>query len=507
MANKLPKHIDKITDPKRKAVAPYNFVELPDKVVEAQALPDGDRYYDHEEDQSQRNKIKRYTGRIKCTLTPESQIYTRCGLSPDNYAKYAGDPPKDLDDDDKKAWEKAKREILAPFFQYPDSQSPTIPGSSLRGMLRLLVEIVTFSKITRVSQDKLFYRSLGDKAIQDIYAANFIEKTKLNHPYNQHQKIDCYCSKVRAGILRKRNNSWIIEECQYGRIDRSVISNGILYNGRAPSQTPNWSYQHKTIYVQIDAKEQDYFLPRQINPKTDKERHPDMYLRYRKVHALNFDKPQYEHSAILVITGNIQFKHLEFAFLDEKIDEHEVSDAVWQRFHDDDQVTKWQKEAFKKDKPFVKCREQDGHLRDGEPVFFLLDENKLVRFLGRAQMFRLPYNLSPFEFVPEWLKDESKTDIADAIFGYVDGKSSRDKAHAGRVFITDATTDTKVQDTNQIEILLSSPKPTTFQHYLVQKSDKRDQLKHYASKQAKEEQGEHLSLALSNYTHKNQAYH
>ena len=50
MANNLPKHIDKITDPKRKAVAPYNFVELPDKVVEAQALPDGDRYYDHEED-------------------------------------------------------------------------------------------------------------------------------------------------------------------------------------------------------------------------------------------------------------------------------------------------------------------------------------------------------------------------------------------------------------------------------------------------------------------------
>ena len=39
MANNLPKHIDKITDPKRKAVAPYNFVELPDKVVEAQALP------------------------------------------------------------------------------------------------------------------------------------------------------------------------------------------------------------------------------------------------------------------------------------------------------------------------------------------------------------------------------------------------------------------------------------------------------------------------------------
>ncbi|WP_017662273.1 type III-D CRISPR-associated protein Csx19 [Baaleninema simplex] len=45
-----PKHIQKVPDNKKKAIAPYNFVELPDKVVEAELdangeLRDNDRYY------------------------------------------------------------------------------------------------------------------------------------------------------------------------------------------------------------------------------------------------------------------------------------------------------------------------------------------------------------------------------------------------------------------------------------------------------------------------------
>ncbi|MFN9861284.1 MAG: hypothetical protein ACK556_24915, partial [Pseudanabaena sp.] len=101
MSNEFPKHINHVPDKieentrngiktiKRKAKAPYNFVELPDKIVEAEPLPDADRYQDHKEDQSQPNKIKRYTGRIKCNLSPESQIYIRCGWNPEDFAKYS----------------------------------------------------------------------------------------------------------------------------------------------------------------------------------------------------------------------------------------------------------------------------------------------------------------------------------------------------------------------------------------------------------------------------------
>ena len=77
MTNKLPKHIDHVPND-RKAVAPYNFVELPDKVVEVDkdSLPSHDRYYGD-----------RYTGKIECTLTTSSPLYIRCGLTTSDFNK------------------------------------------------------------------------------------------------------------------------------------------------------------------------------------------------------------------------------------------------------------------------------------------------------------------------------------------------------------------------------------------------------------------------------------
>jgi len=80
-----PKHIKKIEQVDRIAKAPYNFVELPEKVVEAEDLPSGDRYH-----------LDRHTGRIECTLTTESPLYIRCGLTTEEFQ--AGTEAKDLPD-------------------------------------------------------------------------------------------------------------------------------------------------------------------------------------------------------------------------------------------------------------------------------------------------------------------------------------------------------------------------------------------------------------------------
>ncbi|MGB3653506.1 MAG: hypothetical protein WBA41_20145 [Rivularia sp. (in: cyanobacteria)] len=63
-----PRHIKEISDSKRTAVAPYNFVELPDKIVPAQPLPPHNLY-----------DSQCYTGQINCTLTTCSPLYIRCG--------------------------------------------------------------------------------------------------------------------------------------------------------------------------------------------------------------------------------------------------------------------------------------------------------------------------------------------------------------------------------------------------------------------------------------------
>ena len=61
-------------DSERAAIAPYNFVPLPDTVVSAEARPGHDFYHDvyHAE---------RHTGHIRCTLTTSSPLYVRSGLS------------------------------------------------------------------------------------------------------------------------------------------------------------------------------------------------------------------------------------------------------------------------------------------------------------------------------------------------------------------------------------------------------------------------------------------
>ncbi|NEP57866.1 MAG: TIGR03986 family CRISPR-associated RAMP protein, partial [Symploca sp. SIO2G7] len=466
----------------RRAIAPYNFVELPDKVVEAELpLPDSDRYYK-----------KRHTGRIECTLITESQLYTRCGWSPEDFAEHG-----------ENAFQKLPPQIQdkrANFFINPATQDLIIPGSSLRGMLRTLVEIVSFSKIDRVTNNKLFYRSLGDPALKHIYQANFVDDPG-RVIVSPNPQAPCYRSKVHSGFLRKRGSFYVIEECGYGRIDRQQNNRVIpnlknqpnlpiqpLYQGTQPGKTPNWTYQNQTIYVDIDQSEQNYFFPRQTN-RNGRQRHPDLYLRFRKVHSASFSPSPQLQKGTLVITGDMQHKHLEFVFLEEKLKEYPISEEMVRRFQDDDQVTKWQKKAYPKDKPFRGCRQQDGYLRDREPVFFLLnDDGETIRFFGRAQMFRLPYEHSPLDFVPPKLRDSSCTDIAEAIFGYVEGKPPREKTRASRIFITDGVLkqnqDEKIKQCQQRDaeqILLSSPKPTTFQHYLVQPDVTQSDLKHYAS--------------------------
>src|SRR5271157_515610 len=129
-------------DENRVARAPYNFIPLPEKVVTISVddLPD-QGVYDPE----------LHTGYLDCELTTSSPVYVRAGLTPEQ-AK-ADKESKDLPD----------------FFYLNDRNQPVIPGSSLRGMLRTLVEIVTFSKIATVSKTPLVYRSVGGTTNHDAH--------------------------------------------------------------------------------------------------------------------------------------------------------------------------------------------------------------------------------------------------------------------------------------------------------------------------------------------------
>ena len=154
-----------------------------------------------------------------------------------------------------------------------------------------------------------------------------------------------------------------------------------------------------------------------------------------------------------------------------------------------DSLTEFQKEA-----PFD---ERGGCLVAGRPVFYLEANGEVIAF-GHTPNFRLPAWLSgskprraatPLDFVPAALRNPEHTDLAEALFGYVEDTKEvqREVARAGRVCVTDAQLqpgqgNVWVSAQPITPKILGSPKPTTFQHYLVQTepNDKKS-LRHYAS--------------------------
>ncbi|MDK2909981.1 MAG: hypothetical protein PWR20_1548 [Bacteroidales bacterium] len=105
------------------AKAPYNFVPLNHTIVEAENIPEFDKYH-----------IDRHTGYIDFEIKTLTPLYIR--------------------NSDKNS------EKQADFFNVDGKYM--IPGSSIRGMIRTLVEIMSFGKFGYFNDERLYYRGLAD---------------------------------------------------------------------------------------------------------------------------------------------------------------------------------------------------------------------------------------------------------------------------------------------------------------------------------------------------------
>lgn len=118
----------------RSATAPYNFIPLPNEVKEVKSpLLDHNAY-----------NPERLSGHIDLQLTTKSLLFIRGMLSKDEYIASLQvnrhDEAYRYDQDPKN---KPK------FFHTTKDERPVIPASSLRGMVRNIVEIITDSKMDR----------------------------------------------------------------------------------------------------------------------------------------------------------------------------------------------------------------------------------------------------------------------------------------------------------------------------------------------------------------------
>ncbi|MGQ9825200.1 MAG: TIGR03986 family type III CRISPR-associated RAMP protein [Desulfotomaculales bacterium] len=415
------------TRPDRVACAPYNFVPLPEKVVvlEPGTLP-GHDCYDPE----------RYTGYIECELVTRSPLYIRCALNPDFFRKWGETPWHELPEEKKK--EKAQ------FFHIENAFSPCIPGSSLRGMVRSLVEIVSYGKVQWVSEESLVFRAVGDtSSLGKLYRSRFMKEISK----------DQFNFLVKAGYLTKKGEKWFITPAQevegitFGRIELNDIPEGL--------QKWNDSPNAEIIYVKLEPIKTHFH---------NKEKHP-VKLNYAKVKRASNKPEQGLQEMILVKSGSMPKKHLGFVFALPDRNEEDIPIPEEKVMAYRNQVTQFQESLLGK----------DGVLRENQPVFYLLENGELL-FFGHTMMFRLPYPNSVKDFIPEPLKFCPNPDLAEAIFGFVPDEQ-RKKGRSGRVYFTDAKFVAAREgifysDEPLIPKILASPKPTCFQHYLVQDKNK-----------------------------------
>ncbi|MEZ4726041.1 MAG: TIGR03986 family CRISPR-associated RAMP protein [Caldilineaceae bacterium] len=450
-------------NPRRKAVAPYNFVPLPERAI----------YLDPSKISGQ-DRYSGQTGYVDCTLQTLTPLYTRTALNPAFFAEW-GEKIREM-----MANEQARQQY-ADFFHLGDPQVPVIPGSTLRGMIRTLMEIVGYGKIEWVTDSqKITFRSVA--------APN---DDPLKDPYEK--ILGKYGRNVRTGYLRKIGERWWIQPAktpqQLGLAEQDKpylqVKKSHLVEGDIPNllffDDANYRPQYHAVCFKAEARRGQ----------------KGSYTFYQ---VGNPDK-QYIYKGTLVCTGNMdetgggntprkKYAIVLEADLDQTmvaIDELAVQDYL-------DSLTDFQREA-----PFD---QRMGCLVDGRPIFYVPNGRNKVRFFGHCPNFRVPachsqnpWAVTPLDLTPPALRHPYRIDLADTIFGYVKSQKQPNngrQAVAGRIFFTDATfvgakNDLWVSQTAITPKVLASPKPTTFQHYLVQdrerghSPDNRRTLAHYGT--------------------------
>ncbi len=426
------------TRPERTACAPYNFVPLPEHVRIAPPPLAHDRFWTEDGDQPV------FSGWFDCTLTTETPCFIRGPMKVD-------DPTAETTRD------------RLDFFSIDEQKTPRIPASSLRGLFRMMTEIISNARFGFVTDRKLVYRAFDTTSLGVQYRGHIMESDPSDPEHS-------FTPRVKAGFIRKgADGEWYIQPAKqtqdgvgWCRISHDRL-NPIKHELQPwPKGRGIGLKSACLIYVKVGKYElQDV-------------KGGFLRIRYAPViEASATPKPDFLEG-VLLKSGHIDKKRHEAVIL---APDEDIPPEAWLplRFKDDegrpvaldrdylDQLTEGQK----------KLLGDKGVLQDMHPVFYLLDQKNRLLFFGHTLMMRLPYRKSIADHIPAEFRPQGRDDVdlAESIFGYTRRGRNRTIAHAGRVSFTDGLYAGNLPDPFEREItprVLSTPKPTTFQHYLCQ---------------------------------------
>ncbi|OUM21123.1 CRISPR-associated RAMP family protein [Butyricicoccus porcorum] len=384
------------------ARAPYNFIPLINKVAvrynDVSELPHHDVWYEH-----------LLSGNISITITVDTPMCVANGL---------------------------KKEQGLDFFQDANGNY-TIPGSSLRGMIRTNMQILGLGKLRAgidFDDHTVFYRDYASasssKAAQakEYYTSLLGVKSKNN--------ISC-AERVHAGYLHCRadKDEYYIHPCKgekFFRVNRSVHNSKWekLYAGYLP------------IYYSGDPQKFDVITPDEFHQKDATEQE-----KWRE--------------GVLLSPGQMKNQNSLYIFPQEDTD-HEIAISPEQAVNF---KTDW--EARKNGLPGTDKRNpMDPEFwalpkhGKSKPVFYIPDTD----YFGMSQFLRIPYAHALSHGLPQMHQsDEFVLDYPNAVLGF----SEKDMSYRSRVSFDDMKAPCGTKTGDYVDMILGGPKPSFYPNYTV----------------------------------------
>lgn len=388
--------------------APFNFIPLSDQVY----FPSWADQISHDVPFSDG-----VSGKIRLTITAESDIFVRNGQGKD-------------------AVDNRFSQVSGRYF---------ILATSIKGEVRNLMEIMSFGKMNLDTRAKFAQREWNNTALYTIKDPNV-------------QRNIC------CGYLRKKGDDYeIVDHGKPLRISHSDIDD--WFGGEVLKK----HFSRNSHFDINKTKEVDgqTFDPKTAAFKYHLFKDEDLEnLSFTEVRTNSFTyvtcADRGEFTGDIVFTGSPDQwkeergmnagKYYEFVFPSEGMRCYSLSEEEFEHYEfiykDSDDWNYWKSHLTDTDK--------------GVPVFFRAEDTQIKDF-GLALLYKLPYDKTPYDLLPQAHQEESTHDLAECIFGY----TGRTDSLRGRVQFSNAFS-TNAEPSEEVTLVLGTPKASYYPMYIEQ---------------------------------------
>lgn len=329
-----------------------------------------------------------------------------------------------------------------------------IPSTSVKGMVRNVLEIMSFSKMRDENFDDDTY------AVRDLSESTNFYMTEMKKP-------------TFGGWLKKVNGEYLIEDCgEVGRIRHEEIDKALnvefsKYFKQGTFQATNKNQKSSEYkYKKIGEEFKTITLSESFKSKTN--------AKYDNRIFYNYDKNG-KNKATLVLTGQptprkdtgkmSDGKGYEFLFFASKGD-LKVSKVAMENFkfaYFDKRTTE------PKESPDWTYWKEKLENDEKVPVFFQKDGTTIKHF-GLSYLYKLPYSHGIKDGVPKSYFENEDLDLAQTMFGYI--SKNNKEALKGRVQFSHFKAISNITPLASKKEILGTPRASYYPIYVKQADGK-----------------------------------